>query len=152
MKTNEWFFGTAAMMTAMVAMLVWVGCSCEDSEPPDAGVRVGQPEGEAAGPPPAQEAAPRAPKPDRPPVGESVLYAPADYLDTTVGAIPRAQKKMDVAFTQHEIEQFKALEGRYPRSLAELETWRGEPLPELPKGHTYKYDPTAGKVEVVPAQ
>jgi hypothetical protein len=115
-------------------------------------MRVVEPVAEEAGGPPAQEAAPRAAKRDRPPVGESVLYAPADYLDTTVGAIPRAQKKIDVAFTQHEIEQFRALEGRYPRSLDELEKWRDEPLPEVPKGHTYRYDPATGKVEVVRAQ
>ncbi|MHC4481848.1 MAG: hypothetical protein ACYS1C_12900 [Planctomycetota bacterium] len=137
----------AALLASAVA---FPGCSCEDSEPPGENVQVVQPEEG----PPAQpgQAAPEAQEAERQ-VGESVLHGPADYLRTTVITVPRtARKKIDTIYTQNEIEQFKAIESRYPHSLKELEQWRGEPLPEVPKGHTYKYDSKTGKLEVVPVR
>ena len=134
------------------ALLVWAiacqGCSCEESEPPVKEVVV-QPERERA-----EEPQPAAKAPKREPgVGDSILRAPADYLGTVIITAPRhARKTVDTALIQNEVRQFYAIEERYPHSLKELEEWRGEPLPETPKGYTYSYDSSAGKVDVVPVR
>ncbi|MHC4787952.1 MAG: hypothetical protein ACYS8K_01940 [Planctomycetota bacterium] len=128
-------------------MLISWGCSCEESEPPPQEVGAARPA------PPEGAEAPAAPA--RPPehkVGESVLHAPADYLRITTSAPGRTRQRIDAMTVQHEVRQFKALEDRYPRSLDELVEWRGEALPELPRGHAYTYDPQSGAVKVVPVE
>ncbi len=142
---------TAALAISL-CLAAWSGCSCEDSEPAPAGV--GQPEQqepEQADAPPEAAAKP-APKEKRT-VGESLLQAPADYLRTTTIQAPRhARKTIDVAYIQNEIYQWQAIHGRFPKSLEELVEWRGAPLPEVPKGHKYTYDPETGKVDVAPVE
>ncbi len=79
-----------------------------------------------------------------------LIDAPTQYLHSvTVDAPRHAQKKINTAFLTNEIRQYKALKGEYPPSLEKLEEWRGEPLPELPPGRSYKYDSSTGKLEVV---
>ena len=127
-----------AVATVLMATLVtWTGCSREDSEPP------AEPQAAQEGPP--------ARTPDRQP-GDSVLLAPADYLTTTVGALSHAKKTAAIASLTGEIQHFRIAHDRYPESLEELTNWRGISLPEIPKSHTYKYDPATGKVDVVPVQ
>ncbi len=139
---GRWF---ACVLAAVAAggMLAWAGCSCEESEPPEEEVVIVQPEQKKAAPA-RQGAEPRRK------VGESIIDAPADYLRTTAIAAPRyARKTLDTAYIQNEVRQFNALKGRLPRSLDELVEWRGQPLPETPKGYVYSYDPATGKLEVV---
>ena len=139
---------------ALALALAWTGCSCRETEPAAPNVVVAQPNAQAPAQPPAQpQAQPAQPaQPKREPgVGDSMLRAPGDYLHTTVITAPRHMKRdLDDALTNKEVQEFNALEGRYPYSLKELEQWRGAPLPEAPKGYTYKYDPATGKVDVVP--
>ncbi len=141
-----------ALTAAGAALLAWTGCSCKESEPKEEVVRVQgapQPGAQDAGQQPAgQQAAPRAPERRR---GESILQAPGDYMyGVTVTAPRQARKTLDTAYIQNEVNQFNAMEGRYPKSLDELVQWRGAPLPETPSGYVYKYDPATGKLEVVP--
>jgi len=142
--------GALALTAAAAGVLGWAGCSCKESQPPaEAPVRQVQAEAPAAQPPAAQPAAKPAQGGRK--VGESVLYGPGDYLTTTVITAPRyARKSIDTAYIQNEVNQFQAMEGHYPKSLDELVQWRGQPLPETPKGYVYKYDPATGKLEVVP--
>ncbi len=146
-------------LAAGVALLAWTGCSCRESEPTEEVVRVqgAAPQGgqdEQAQPAAGQQAAPQgqaaaqAPERRR---GESVLQAPGDYMyGVTVTAPRQARKTLDTAYIQNEINDFNAIEGRYPKSLDELVQWRGAPLPDTPSGYVYKYDPATGKLEVVP--
>jgi hypothetical protein len=85
-------------------------------------------------------------------VGDSVIQGPADYLRTTTITVPTYIKKQaNLAYTENEIKQYEAMNGRYPESLKELEEWRGEPLGKLPGGYAYSYDPKSGKLDVVAA-
>ena len=137
-----------AAAAASVALLVAGGCSCEDSEPVPA--RVVQQE--APPPPPAPAEQPAAAPPARQ-VGDSVLRGPGDYLYTATVTAPRHIKKTVAdAYISNEIKQFHALEGRYPKSLQELEKWRGEPLKPAPGGAEYSYDPKTGELDLVPAE
>jgi hypothetical protein len=139
---------------ASLCLMAWSGCSCEDSEP--APVRAGQQEErqegeepEAAAPESAEEPAQK----EKRTIGDNLLQAPADYLRTTTIQAPRhARKTVDVAYVQNEIYQWEAIHGRFPKSLDELVEWRGAPLPEVPNGHKYTYDPETGKVDVVPVE
>jgi len=139
----------SAAAAASVVLLVTGGCSCRDEEPVP--VRVVQQE---APPPPApaeQPAERPAAKPQRQ-VGDSVLRGPGDYLYTATVTAPRHIKKTAAeAYLTNEIKQFHALEGRWPKSLEELEQWRGEPLQAPPGGTKYSYDAKTGELTLVPA-
>jgi hypothetical protein len=159
MSTHRRTLTCLLAVSAAFGLLAWAGCSCKESEKPkEEVVRVqGAPQpqqGQVQAP--AQPAAPQpraaSDQPDHK-VGESLIQAPADYLRTVTITAPRqARKSLDTSFTQNEVNQFFAMEGRYPKSLDELVQWRGAPLPETPSGYVYKYDAAAGKLEVVPAQ
>ncbi len=140
---------TMAVALAAVALFLCGGCSCEDSEEPAAEVIVVQPKEKR--PAPAQQPQPGGQGGGRR-AGTGFFEAPGVYLKTTVRAIPYAERKVGTASAQYEVKQFYAIEGRYPHSLKELEQWRGEPLPAVRRGHTYKYDKATGKVEVVPVE
>jgi len=126
-------------------------CGCSRQEP-QAPVRADEPGGAERREAPQQRAAELAPRTDRSQggVGESVLGAPGDYLHTVTVKAPRhARKTINLAQIRHEIEQFRAEKARYPRSLDELEQWRGVGLPELPRGLSYSYDAESGELAVV---
>ena len=142
------------LLLAVLCSALAAAGGCDRAEPQADVVRV-----------PADQTAERssadAPAPERPgtseephrrrPPGGSVLYAPADYLQTTVIDAPRAaSQKISKAYVTNDIRLFHAMEGRYPESLAELEEWRGEPFGDPPAGHTYDYDPSTGAFDVVP--
>ena len=150
---GKWLGLFLAAGVALVLVVVLTARSCGASKPSEERVLVVPPKAEQPEAP--QQAAPQQQahaEPGRQP-GDSLLHGPADYLRTTTITIPRyARKTVDVASVQNEIKQFYALQGRYPKSLDELAQWRGEPLPETPKGYVYVYDPASGKVDVVPAE
>ncbi len=68
-----------------------------------------------------------------------------DYLGTVVGQISRTRDKTTLRSIEHSIRAFQALEGRFPKSLEELES-AGYPPPPPPEGIRYDYDPKTGKV------
>jgi len=83
-------------------------------------------------------------------VGKNPVQAPVDYLYVTTVKAPRHIKETAfLATLNNEIKSFWGLEGRYPESLKELEQWRGAPLPRLPKGLGYDYDPNTGQLKAV---
>jgi hypothetical protein len=62
-----------------------------------------------------------------------------------------AVKGIDTASLNQEVQLFNAQEGRYPKDLNELVSlhYIGQ-LPQPPTGMKLNYDPTAGKVSIVP--
>mgnify|MGYP004325092349 CR=1 FL=1 len=80
---------------------------------------------------------------------DNPLLAPVNY----VGALGRAknvsEKKINLANIQNAINQFNALEGRYPRSLGELvkEGYYAK-LPAPPKGKRYLYNSKTGQIGI----
>ncbi len=83
-------------------------------------------------------------------VGKNPVEAPADYLYTVTVTAPRRMKEtLFLAEISKEIKTFWAFQDRYPESLLELEEWRGAPLPELPRGLGYDYDPETGELRAV---
>ena len=70
------------------------------------------------------------------------------YLETMVKQ-PRVTKRiMGSIVAQKTVDGFVALKGRRPESIEELEEAMG-PLPQLPEGKRYSYDPESGRIEVV---
>ena len=123
-----------AGIVASMALSCCAGCSKKEES--------------AASPKPEQPAA-KGQRPPGPAAGDSMLTAPVDYLHTVVSSRRHAQETMALALPQTDIKAFNAMKGRYPESLAELEKWRGAPLPALPDGLTYSYDPKTGKLEAI---
>ena len=66
------------------------------------------------------------------------------------GAVNKARRSATetaaLSKLRQEIRRFRALKGRNPRSLDELENWRGDSLPELPAGRQYNYNPDTGEL------
>lgn len=124
--------------------------------------------GQAASPAPVQGLAPlpgpesKAERPPEPkPAGSDtepqkpksnvvqVLTAPGDYVYEAAVTVPRfAKDSAGTSQVKHDIELFKAEKGRLPETLKELEEYRGAPLPKLPVGHHYKYNPKTGEISI----
>lgn len=142
------------MVFILLALPVVAGCS--DREPEAAApVRRTEKEPEQQQPEPKAEKPPeegdRA-KPDHE-VGQSVIHGPADYMQTVTITAPRHIKKQaNLAYISREIKQFQALKARPPKSLEELEQWRGEELQEPPGGYEWDYDPESGELDIVRKQ
>ena len=78
------------------------------------------------------------------------LTAPVDYL----GAVNQAQKssanKLSLMGIQQAIQQFKIMEERLPKNLAEVvSSGYISRLPEAPRGSSIVYDPKTGLVSTV---
>lgn len=148
---------TIGFVGFLAAVSLLGGCSCEDPEATAPQNRIVQVEGGDEEAEPKEEQPARTGRQETRPqtdgrrdVGENVLDAPADYLRTTTVTAPRAAKrKVNLSYLQNEIKQWWAMKGRYPKSLDELEEWRGTELPECPTGYEYDYDASEGKLEVV---
>jgi len=138
--------GLIAPLLVGAALLPWAGCSCEDSEEAEGPVVV-VPE---KPPKPAPAPAPAA-QPEEQKKGSSYhpFSAPAEYARAAVSARTYARETALKAYLENELKQFRALHGRFPKDLKELEQWRGEPLQDPGTGYAYKYDPTAGTINVV---
>lgn len=67
------------------------------------------------------------------------------YVGGLIDAKARAAASIALATLRQRLQQHRALNGRYPASLEELEA--GEALPALPKGVTYRYDAATGTIE-----
>ena len=68
------------------------------------------------------------------------------YFGTMNEARRSAKKTAGLSKLQKEVRRFRALKGRNPRSLKELENWRGGALPEPPAEQEYSYDPETGEL------
>jgi len=77
------------------------------------------------------------------------LNAPAKYGETMGKAMKKAEAVNNIRTLKSEIYLFFAQEGRYPNSLNELvDKGYIKEIPTPPKGMSYSYDPTTGKVEL----
>lgn len=78
------------------------------------------------------------------------LTAPVDYLGAVNQARKTSLKVIDQASITKAIQQFNALEGRYPKDLNELarENYIGA-VPQPPAGSRFSYNPANGEFKVV---
>lgn len=74
---------------------------------------------------------------------------PADIHNPLVEAKRTADKTIDTAALNAEVQLFNVQEGRYPKTLEELTPKYVSKLPEPPLGYKLNYDPAKGEVTVV---
>lgn len=141
--------GLIAPLLIGVALLSWTGCSCEESGEAEGPVVVVPEKAPEPAPAPAPAAQPEEQKKRS---SYHPFSAPAEYTHAAVSARGYARNTALKAYLENELKQFRALKGRFPKDLKELEEWRGEPLQEPGRGNAYKYDPTAGTIDVVESQ
>ncbi|MBM3881601.1 MAG: hypothetical protein FJ387_18065 [Verrucomicrobia bacterium] len=80
------------------------------------------------------------------------LTAPADYVGAVGSALKHSAKVVDTVSLNQTIQQFHALEERYPSNLNELVTMKYLPsVPTAPTGMKIQYDPRSGRVQIVRA-
>jgi len=81
--------------------------------------------------------------------GDNPLLAPVNYLGAVGKAKKTSEKRLNLANVQNAIRQFHTVEGRYPKSLAELvkEGYYSK-LPAAPRGMRYVYNPKTGQLGV----
>ena len=79
------------------------------------------------------------------------VTAPVDYLGAVAKGYKGTEQKLDLINLNKAIEMFQTEEGRNPKSLNELvETKTLPALPPPPRGMRYDYNPSTGKVKLVP--
>jgi len=81
--------------------------------------------------------------------GDNPFLAPVNYLGAVGKAKKTSEKRLNLANVQNAIRQFHTVEGRYPKSLAELvkEGYYSK-LPAAPRGMRYVYNPKTGQLGV----
>ena len=72
-----------------------------------------------------------------------------DYGNTLVNAKKTADKTIDVAALNQEVQLFYAQEGRFPKTLEELTPAYISKIPPAPLGYKIEYDAVKGEVKVV---
>jgi hypothetical protein len=72
-----------------------------------------------------------------------------DYGNTLVNAKKTADKTIDVAALNQEVQLFYVQEGRFPKTLEELTPGYISKIPPAPLGYKINYDATKGEVTVV---
>ena len=78
------------------------------------------------------------------------LTAPVDYLGAVNQARKTAIKTIDQAGLNNAIQQFYAVEDRYPKDLNELAAKNYVPsVPEPPPGSHFVYNPATGELRIV---
>jgi hypothetical protein len=81
-------------------------------------------------------------------VGTGGKSSSTGYVGTMVKT--RDNTKIQTALTslRQRIQNYQALNSAFPASLEELGRKDGRPIPELPDGATWKYDPATGALDV----
>ena len=79
----------------------------------------------------------------------------SDEVSDAAGTMGRSQAKaintVDLASLDKAIQMFNVNEGRFPKSLDELvQSKLISKIPDAPVGKKIEYDPTTGKVSIVP--
>lgn len=78
------------------------------------------------------------------------LTAPVDYLGAVNQARKTALKTIDSASINSAIQQFHAMEDRYPKDLNELAQKRYiRAVPEPPPGSRFSYNPATGEFKIL---
>ena len=79
----------------------------------------------------------------------NVVTAPVNYVGAVVQAQKYAEKQIDVAYINEDIQMFNASEGRYPKDLQEMiPTYLGK-MPVVPPGYKLDYDTNTHTVKAV---
>ena len=71
-----------------------------------------------------------------------------DYGNTLVNAKKTADKTIDVAALNQEVQLFYVQEGRFPKTLEELTPSYISKIPVAPLGYKIEYDAAKGEVKV----
>jgi hypothetical protein len=79
----------------------------------------------------------------------NAVTAPVNYLGAVVQAQKYAEKTIDVAYINQDIQMFNASEGRYPKDLQELIPNYLPKMPAVPKGYKLVYDTNTHTVSAV---
>jgi hypothetical protein len=80
------------------------------------------------------------------------LTAPVDYLGAVGQAKKHSEKVIDTASISKAIQQFYAMEDRFPKDLQEMVTTHYlQSVPQPPYGMRFEYNPTNGDFKVVKA-
>lgn len=74
---------------------------------------------------------------------------PANNSSPVVQPEVYAQKKMDLSSLTQAVQQYKAAEGNYPKTLQDLVPDYIAKIPAAPPGYKINYDPDSGSVTVV---
>jgi len=136
----------------LLSVALLLGCSKAEppaSEAPEPGA--GGREGAAQKPAKVQPAAEQA-KTAKPAKKEepAAIDVPMVYLETVLGSLSKAER-MKLMTMQQAAQQFKALEGRYPRDIEDFKRAGFTPQP-LGKDSKWKFDPKTGKVSILKLQ
>lgn len=78
--------------------------------------------------------------------GQKPEVGVTDYIPFVVRQPKAIEIKMDQLAARQSVEAFKAQSGRLPKSREELEQ-AGYPLPKLPAGQEYDYNPSTGEIK-----
>ena len=79
------------------------------------------------------------------------LTAPVDYLGAVNQARKTAIKTIDRVGLDNAIQQFNAVEERFPKDLNELAQKRYiQAVPEPPPGSKFVYNPATGDLKIIP--
>ncbi len=73
----------------------------------------------------------------------------SSYVGELHKGLKKGQEKPRLLALRNELKQFRALKGRWPKSLEEFTDWRNASLPELPPDRKFQYDSSSGKIEIV---
>ena len=77
----------------------------------------------------------------------NLASAPTDYLKSTAQSQQRAVKTVDLAALNKAVESFYIQEGRFPKTLEELQEKNYlRTIPPVPSGMKFNYDATNGVV------
>ena len=88
---------------------------------------------------------------NKPAAGANPLTAPVDYLGAVAKAKRVAEKTVDLASLNRNIQLFQAQEDRLPKDLSELVAMRYIPaVPAAPAGMKIQYNSTTGETRMVP--
>ncbi len=80
----------------------------------------------------------------------SPLTAPIDYIAAQGRAKQHATKVISTAQIETAIQQFQAMEDRFPASLDELVAQHYlQAVPVAPRGKTFVYNPQSGQLRVI---
>ena len=75
--------------------------------------------------------------------------SPANNSSPVVQPEVYAQKKMDLSSLTQAVQQYKAAEGNYPKTLQDLVPDYIAKIPAAPPGYKINYDPDSGSVTVM---
>jgi hypothetical protein len=79
----------------------------------------------------------------------NVVTAPLTYIGAVGRAQKYAEKQIDVAYINEDIQMFNASEGHYPKDLQEMVPQYLAKIPVVPQGYKLDYDTTTHTVKVV---